>query len=204
MFSEIVRGLPPAACDGAVGSAPHSTAPIPPEDLVLMVASPERIRAWLSMAATGDQFLYATWARAPGNHPGAVLMRTLAGKGIVHLKQKRVGTSLVHRYTAERSSKPIETPAPRAVLSARLALIAEGETDLVNTLMQQLMRAARFRLPCPTDAQMARRAGVVPEVVPVAMAAMVEAGMIRVHAAPAPTLRRVTIVDSGDVTGMAA
>lgn len=204
MVSEIVRGHSPTAREGAAENAPQFVAPIFSDEVAHVVASPERIRAWLSIAAPGDQLLYATRASSLGNAPGAVLMRTLASKCLVHLKQRRVGRSLVHNYIAERSSKALAVPAARPKLSAKLDMIGDDEVGLVNALMEQLNRAARFRLPCPTDAQMARKAGMPVEFVPPLMQVMVSSGLIRVHSAPAPTLRTVTIVNSNETTGVAA
>lgn len=204
MVSEIVRGHSPAAREGAMEKAPQFVAPTFSDEVTHVIASPERIRAWLSIAVAGDQLLYATRASSLGNAPGAVLMRTLASKGLVHLKQRRLGRSLVHNYIAERSSKLREMPVVRPKLSAKLGMIGDDEVGLVNALMEQLNRAARFCLPCPTNAQMARKAGMPVESIPPLMEAMVSAGLIRVHSAPAPTLRIVTIVNTNEMTGVAA
>ncbi|RSU65487.1 hypothetical protein BRX36_10610 [Sphingomonas sp. S-NIH.Pt1_0416] len=170
-----------------------------------IVASRERIAAWLTIAQAGDEFVYASrMIRLPARSPGAEVVRGLIRTGMVFAYQRRIPGRSESNYCIKRSSKPLTPPPPvRPRLSAAVESVADDEVDTVNAVMAQLSRAARFGLPCPTDAQLARRAGIAADRIPAILKMMISAAMIRVHAAPAPTLRFVTIVDTNERTGVA-
>ena len=202
--SEIACG-PPAACDGAGEASLPFPAPLMVDEVPGIVAPRERIAAWLTIAQAGDEFVYASrMVRLPVRSPGAEVVRGLVRAGMVFAYQRRIPGRSEWNYFIKRSSKPLTPPAPvRPRLSAVVESVADDEVETVNAVMAQLFRAARFRLPCPTDAQIARRAGITADRVPAILQMMISAAMIRVHAAPAPTLRFVTIVDTNESTGVA-
>lgn len=204
LMPEIACG-PPAACDGAGEAPPSSPAPLMVDEVPGIVAPRERIAAWLTIAQAGDEFVYASrMIRLPAKSPGAEVVRGLVRNGMVFAYQRPIAGRSERNYCIKRSSKPLTPPAPvRPRLSAVVESVAHDEVDTVNAVMAQLSRAARFKLPCPTDAQIARRAGIAADRVPAILQMMISAAMIRVHAAPAPTLRFVTIVDTNERTGVA-
>lgn len=168
-----------------------------------VIADVGRIDAWMATARPGDQFTYATRAFLPASSPGARRMRDLDARGLVRLTQARCapGVSMFY-YRATRTSAPtaLEKPA-RVQLSA---VVIDAEAALVDALLPVLERTARFGRPCPTDKQLAAKSGLAPAEIEAAMQALVLANLIRVHQAPRPTLRRVTIVATGAQTGLAA
>ena len=168
-----------------------------------VVADVNRIDAWMKAARAGDQFTYATRPFLPASSPGARRMRALEARGLVRLTQARTapGVSMFY-YRATRTSAPtaLEKPA-RVQLSA---VVIDAEAALVDALLPVLERTARFGRPCPTDKQLAAKSGLAPAEIEAAMQALVLANLIRVHQAPRPTLRRVTIVATGAQTGLAA
>lgn len=168
-----------------------------------VVASVERVNAWLEIAKTGDRFVYATRAWLPRAAAGALRMRALSDRGLVMLVRPRSSENpdLFH-YTAVRTSVPTAASRPaRAQLSAG---IVDAEPALIDALLPVLERAARFGLPCPTDRQLSEKSGLPMDQIYPALRALIEAGMIRVFSAPRPTLRRVVIVSTGAQTGLAA
>jgi hypothetical protein len=168
-----------------------------------VVASVERVNAWLEVARAGDRFVYATRAFLPVAAPGAARMRALSDRGLVMLVQPRSSDNpTLFCYTAVRTTVPSAAARPvRERLSAR---VIDAEAALIDALLPVLERAARFGRPCPTDHQLAQKSGLAIAKIPEALDALVLAGLIRVFAAPRPTLRRVVIVGSGHQTGLVA
>lgn len=168
-----------------------------------VIASVERIDAWMGVARPNDVFTYATRAFLPASSTGARRMRELNARGLVRLTQARCapGVSLFHyRATRTMTATPLAKP-DRALLSAR---VIDAEAALIDKVLPVLDRAARFGRPCPTDKQLAEKCGLEPVQIEPALHALVMANLIRIHAAPRPTVRRVTIVASGAQTGLVA
>ncbi|KQN93866.1 hypothetical protein ASE95_02885 [Sphingomonas sp. Leaf231] len=165
-----------------------------------IVASVERVNAWMEVAEAGDRFVYATRAMLPFRSPGAARMRSLAERKLVLLVRPRsTSNPELFNYTAVRTTVPSVLRKPvRGTLSACLI---DAEAATVDALMPILDRAARFGRPCPTDKQMAERTGLTVEAVAGGIEVLVLAGLIRVFAAPRPTLRRVVILATGHQTG---
>ncbi|MBY9062321.1 hypothetical protein K7957_05175 [Sphingomonas yunnanensis] len=168
-----------------------------------IVASPERVAAWMELASAGDRFVYATRATLPLRSPGATAMRQLSDRGLVILVRPRCAADpTVFNYTAIRTKAPTSLEKPKR--ERLVARVIDAEAAVVDALLPVLERAASFGRPCPTDKQLASKAGLRPDEVEPALAALVAANLIRIHQAPRPTLRRVTIVASGAQTGLAA
>lgn len=170
-----------------------------------VVASPERIDAWMRVAKAGDTFLYATRATLPIGSAGKKRMLDLAERELVCLTRPRSKLDpTLFNYTATRTSKPSALTRPvRDVLRAPAAMVIEQEAASVDALLPVLTRFASSGRPCPTDRQLAERAGLARDAIPAVLAAMVEANLIRIVGAPAPTNRRIYIISTGAITGFA-
>ena len=171
-----------------------------------MIATVAQVDAWLEHAKYGDVFVYVTGTCLPIRSGGAARMRDLAARGLVHLTQKRVAPgAAMTNYRAQRSNKPSALSKPtRSTLSIDKAELVDDEATLVNSLLPLLARAAKHGRPCPTDAQLAERAMLRRDDIAPALEVLRAAGLIHIQSAPAPTLRRVTILATGERTGLAA
>jgi hypothetical protein len=170
-----------------------------------MIATVAQVDAWMERAKAGDVFVYVTGTCLPIRSSGAARMRELSSMRLVDLSQKRlVPGRPTHNYRAQRTSKPSALTRPeRPMLTLPSAALVDGEAAIVDALLPVLTRFAKAGRPCPTDAQLAERTGLARDAVPSAMEAMVAANLIRVHLAPRPTLRRVLILSTGAMTGLA-
>lgn len=170
-----------------------------------IVASPARIDAWMEVAKKGDVFLYATRSCLPVNSAGAKHMRALAGRGLVVLTRPRSSLDpTVFNYRAHRTDKPTAMTRPaRPVLVAPSAALVDGEAAIVDALLPVLERFAQHGRPCPTDKQLASKAMLTEAAVKAGLEAMVAAHLIKVLGCAAPTYRRVVIVSTGAITGLA-
>lgn len=170
-------------------------------------AAPADIDRWLKAARAGDRLHYATQPYLPAGSTGARHLRVLEERGLVMLVQKRSDLLAGEFcYFAIRTSRPIGAApshyAQRAVLAPRGG--AEGDQAAADLVLPLLARAAQFGRPCPSDKQLAARAGIALDRVEGAFRALTGAREIVVHAASAPTLRRVTILSTGARTGLMA
>ncbi len=184
---------------------PLWSAPVVKDQCVGIVASVEQIDAWLAVARAGDRFVYATRHGLPLASAGRRRMLALGEAGIVDLCQKRSAIDpSMHVYAAQRTSKPTALTRPeRPVLTAPTAPVADGEVQAIDALLPVLTRFASAGRPCPTDRQLAERAGLREADVPAVLAAMVQSHLIRIQGAAAPTNRRVVILATGAMTGIA-
>lgn len=171
-----------------------------------VVASVERIDAWMETAKPGDRFLYATRSCLPIASKGAARMRDLAGRGLVLLTRPRCTLDpTLFSYQAHRTAKPTALARPmRPVLALASVSVCDGEARIIDALLPVLERFARHGRPCPTDKQLAAKARITEDEVKAGLEAMVAAHLIRVHGCAAPTYRRIAIVASGLLTGIAA
>ena len=183
--------------------SPASPGFVVTDEMPGVIASVERVNAWMEVARAGDRFVYATRATLPLRSPGALRMRALADRELVMLVRPRSteNPALFH-YTAVRTTVP--TPLHRPRRDTLAARVVDAEAALVDALLPVLERAARFSRPCPTDKQLAQKSGLAPAQIEPALHALVMANLIRIHGAPRPTVRRVTIVASGAQTGLVA
>lgn len=170
-----------------------------------LVASPARIDAWMEVAKKGDVFLYATRSCLPINSAGKKHMRALADRGLVVLTQPRSSLDpTVFNFRAQRTDKPTAmTRQTRPVLIAPSAALVDDEAAIVDALLPVLERFAQHGRPCPTDKQLASKAKLTDEAVKAGLEAMVAAHLIKVLGCAAPTYRRVVIVGTGAITGIA-
>lgn len=170
-----------------------------------VVASPERIEAWIEVAKQGDVFTYATRLCLPVNSAGAKRMRQLEALGLVVLTRPRSTLDpTVFNYRAQRTGKATPMTRPvRPVLVAPSAKLVDDEAVIVDALLPVLERFASHARPCPTDKQLADKARLTEEAVKVGLEAMVAAHLIKVLGCAAPTYRRVVILGTGAITGFA-
>ncbi|MEH3046485.1 hypothetical protein [Sphingomonas adhaesiva] len=181
----------------------------PVRDETKRVADVGEVERWLAAAKQGDRLHYATRSYLPTGAPGPRRLRALSDQGLVLLFQKRSDLLLGEFcYFAQRTgvASPVEAPivvgAQRPQLSAREA--DAGDYQAGDLLYPILKRAAEFGRPCPTDKQLSIRAGISVFSVEDGLLALRSAKLIAIHSAPAPTLRRVTILETGAQTGLAA
>jgi len=106
-----------------------------------IVASPDRVTAWMLVAKAGDQFVYATRVRLPVGSKGAAAMRDLSDRGLVRLFQRPIKGGGMSNYVAERSSKPLPV-APEPV---RYEPFVDDEATVIDALLPILRRAATCR-----------------------------------------------------------
>lgn len=170
-----------------------------------VVASPTRIDAWMEVAKKGDVFLYATRSCLPVNSAGAKHMRALADRGLVVLTQPRSTLDpTVFNYRAHRTDESTALTRPaRPVLVAPSAKLVDDEAAIVDALLPVLERFAQHGRPCPTDKQLATKAMLTEAAVKEGLEAMVAAHLIKVLGCAAPTYRRIVIVSTGAITGLA-
>jgi hypothetical protein len=170
-----------------------------------VVASPERIEAWIEVAKQGDVFTYATRLCLPVNSAGAKLMRQLEALGLVVLTRPRSTLDpTIFNYRAQRTGKATPMTRPvRPVLVAPSAKLVDDEAAIVDALLPVLERFARHGRPCPTDRQLADKTRLTEAEVKAGLEAMVAAHFIKVLGCAAPTNRRIFIVGSGAITGIA-
>lgn len=176
------------------------------EEVPNFVAGVDRIDAWMEVAKVGDRFVYASRVTLPRSSAGIARMRDLAARGLVNLCQRR---STVDRtfsnYIAQRTSVPTALTKPqRRLLSVAVEPIADGEAAVIDAMLPVLERFARHGRPCPTDRQLADKANLTEDAVKAGLKAMVAANLIRVNGCAAPTYRRIIILASGLITGIAA
>jgi hypothetical protein len=172
-----------------------------------LVAGVERIDAWLAVAKPGDRFIYASRkGLLPGASKGAARMRDLASRKLVVLIQARSPLDVTrYNYTAVRTAVPTALAKPtRPALTVATAPIADDEAAAIDALLPVLERFAAKGRPCPTDKQLAERAGIAVEAIQPTLDAMIAAHLIRIEGARGPTNRRVLILSTGAITGLAA
>ena len=162
--------------------------------------TPEQVRSWAARALPGDDIVYAEGVR-PGDAIGAAV-RGLRDAGLVTMVSKRVDGRL--KFIAQR----LPDPAPMARLMrgpehrGRFAKREiKGRRTAERLIYKLLVEAARRGLPCPTNAELATRAGLSGAVAAsYRMRRLVASGDIVVEE-PSPLERRVvTIVASGRQT----
>ncbi|EZP57242.1 hypothetical protein BW41_00085 [Sphingomonas sp. RIT328] len=208
MLNEITHGADGRVCAEGAGASPSAPAPSDSmhDELTGLVAGVARIDAWLAVAKPGDRFIYATRLTLPIASAGAARMRDLAKRGLVTLVRPRSTLDpTVFNYTAYRTSTPTAaTKLERPRLAAKVETIADSEAAVIDALLPVLERFARYGRPCPTDRQLAAKAGLSEEDVKAGLEAMASAHLIRVQGCAAPTYRRIIILSSGLVTGIAA
>lgn len=208
MFNEIAHDADGRVCAEGAGASPPAPAPSGSlfDEVSGLVAGVDRINAWLAVAAPGDRFIYASRSGLPRASAGAARMRDLGARGIVMLIQARSALDPTrHNYIAVRTAVPTALSRPvRPCLVIASDPIANGEAALIDALLPVLERFARYGRPCPTDRQLAAKAGLAEEDVKSGLEAMVAANLIRVHGCAAPTYRRILILSTGLITGIAA
>ncbi|UYY60125.1 hypothetical protein [Sphingomonas sp. S2-65] len=159
----------------------------------------ERVAAWVEAARPGDELVYGSrwFGVLPAKSPTAAKVRALHAEGLVLPFQRVIQAGVERNYVVRRTARPWIAPAA----PSPLAEPAHASPAAIDALFALLARAARFKRPCPTDKQLAERAGIERGEVKPALEAMVEAGLIDVAGCAAPTLRRVRIVATGETTG---
>lgn len=171
-----------------------------------IVAGVDRIDAWMEIAKAGDRFVYASRTSLPRVSAGAALMRELAARGLVHLVRPRSTLDpSIFNYVAIRSSKPTVLTRPeRPKLAVSSAPVPDAEAARIDALLPVLERFATRGRPCPTDKQLAERCSLPIDAIAPTLAAMVASHLIRIQGARGPTNRRILILSTGAITGLAA
>ncbi len=171
-----------------------------------LVAGVDRVNAWLAIAKAGDRFIYASRTGLPRTSAGAARMRELEARKLVLLIQERSMLDRTrHNYIAVRTAAPTALAKPvRPLLTASPSPVAANEAASIDALLPILERFAAKGRPCPTDRQLAERAGIAVDAVQPTLAAMIAAHLIRIEGARGPTNRRVLILSTGAITGLAA
>lgn len=209
MFSEIAHVADGRVCAEEAGvTAPRAPASsgVIIDEFPGIVASVDRIDAWMALAKPGDRFVYATRMSLPRVSAGAARMRELAARDLVHLVRPRSTIDpTIFNYTAIRSSVPSALTRPeRPKLGVPPALLTHDEAAAVDALLPILERFASKGRPCPTDKQLAERSGLSFAAIAPTLAAMVASHLIRIQGARGPTNRRILILSTGAITGLAA
>lgn len=157
----------------------------------LFVTAPARLILWAQQAMPGETATYARAPRLPRHDACAAAARMLAESGALFLFQARSDLPGLFDYRARRRSRAIETrPAP-----------AELGAD-EERVLAILTAAAQARENCPSNTELAQRAGLTSKAAAAVIVGRLEkAGLIRREAAPEPIWRIVTIVESGLRTG---
>lgn len=171
-----------------------------------VIAEPDRIDAWMEVARTGDRFVYASRQFLPTGCRAGKHMRQLAERGLVTLSQARSTLNAdFFNYVAQRTAKPTALTRPtRTMLALAEPALSQDEAAITDALLPVLSRFAHHGRPCPTDRQLAARAKLTPEQVRDGLVAMAAAHLIRIQKVSAPTQRRIIIVATGQITGIAA
>lgn len=151
--------------------------------------------AWLDAAKPGARFVYAEGAGLPRASATIALVREAQGKGTVDLVQRRNGRTI--EYLAVRRAG--------GVMSCEMAAPARRATDnddaADEAVWREVKRAVSLQWPCPTNAELAKRAGL-----PDAAAAsyrlrkLVTAGKIAIEDHGPNRHRTLTIVATGRST----
>jgi hypothetical protein len=208
MFYEAAHDADGRVCAEGEGASPPAPVPSgsPFDEVTGLVAGVDRINAWMAVAKPGDRFVYATRQTLPIGSAGKKRMLDLAERGLVTLVRPRSTIDpTIFNYTAYRTAKPDPLARPsRTKLGIASEPIADGEAAVIDALLPVLERFARYGRPCPTDLQLAEKAGLTDEAVKTGLVAMVAANLIRIHGCAAPTYRRVLILSTGLITGIAA
>ena len=169
-----------------------------------IVARPDRIAAWMLVARPGDEFVYATRLRTaalPKDSAGAAKMRDLHAAGLVILFQRNAGDSegQWRNYVARRTQAAV--PQPKTAL-AKASTVGVGPAA-VDAVLAILTKRALLGRPCPSETMLSSLTGLDGAVCAAVMRVLVEDGAIHVETAPAPTARFVTILATGQRTGVA-
>jgi hypothetical protein len=157
------------------------------------IATGAAIDAWVRRAKSGDRFTYCeapepmrfdAWLRAP----------ELEQQGLVHLRQeRREGGG--YRWFVVRTAKAMQAPQ-----SAAEKALADEATARIHADVCQAASQGRF---CPSDAELARRAGLFSrDQAQWRVRRLVDAGVIKselIYRAGVPT-RVVTILATGKST----
>ncbi|MDZ7894200.1 MAG: hypothetical protein U5M50_04080 [Sphingobium sp.] len=166
--------------------------------------TPEALTAWAVRAAPGDTAVYCRAPVSPAADIAAHAL-TLREAGLITLTRKREGKDF--RFIAQRLRVDPAAVAPRLVnrgqFGQRVGRDCGSATRRAseNAIYRALVRAANRGEPCPTNAELARWAGLSGAVAAsYRVRRLVAAGRIAIWE-PSPVERRVvTIIASGKAT----
>lgn len=164
----------------------------------MILMKPEQFRSWAERAQPGEDVVYAEGAR-PGTAIGAAV-RGFMTAGVVELTSIRRDGQL--RFIARRLPQPLPS-AGRARLPNAGHFMPGAKEGAMTTraILRILSQAAAHDLPCPTNAELAKRVGLNGAVAAsYRVRRLVQSGKIKVDE-PSPLERRVvTIVATGKQT----
>lgn len=111
-----------------------------------MGADPPTMQAWLNNAVEGERYIYCIGERPIGK--AAELARTFQEQGVVRLHHVRNGVRLFDYLMVRTAQALPDLNAP------------EPLDEAAEAILRAMRRAVNFRLPCPSDAELARIAGL--------------------------------------------
>jgi hypothetical protein len=159
---------------------------------------PEAVEAWAKAAATGDELIYAEghlppWAKAPR------LLRDFHGDGLVGLTIDHKATPKL--YIAQRTAEPWPVAQKQR---RRVGRQIPNKDPQLAELLELLEEWAAKGEPCRTNSAIARLLGIADRVrVSYLFRCLVGEGLIRNRPIVVPPYRIITIVKSGQSTGLA-
>ncbi|CAD7335349.1 winged helix-turn-helix domain-containing protein [Sphingomonadales bacterium 58] len=167
----------------------------------MQMMKPDDFAAWVKRAAPGEDVVYSVGVR-PAKAIGEAV-RALHDQGLVSLTSKRTDSGL--RFIAQRRPDPRPAQERKPVPRGRFTLGASDGKMTTRAVLRILSQAAGRDLPCPTNAELAKRVGLKDAVAAsYRMRRLVADGKITVEE-PSPTERRVvTIVATGKQTRRAS
>jgi len=153
----------------------------------------QQLEEWFSWAAAGDQAFYATGPHGNPRHPVQKLVNKWAAAGEA-IKLKPVDLAEGMKAFAFTRARPDPRGAYKRVMTDE-----EWRETPDGRIFLELVRAANFGLPCPTNAKLAEVAGL-----PDADAARYRIKLLAqqrridvAHDGPGKSFRRVRIVETG-------
>lgn len=161
-----------------------------------VVASVERIEAWLQVSTPGDEFVYATRLALPVASRGAAHLRALQDAGEVELFQRRTAEGTFN-YVARRRAVPAVAGLPQRPRPVPAAMLSEE----ASRLLAMLRGVTRNGLPCPGNPLIARELGLArPSYVSELFGELAETGHVAVEQIRRAPHRVVTLLATGQQT----
>ncbi len=169
----------------------------------MQMLSPDQMQSWVDRARPGEDAVYATGERPPADV--AALAVALYDARLVTMTSKTVAGT--RRFILQRlpDLRPSQVRAQARRNPGQFAKSADDGRRTARIVLRMLTRAADQGLACPTNAELARRAGLRDAAAAsYRVRRLVAAGQIIVEE-PSPLERRVvTIVATGRKTRRAA
>lgn len=162
----------------------------------LFLAAPARLLLWARQAMPGARCCYARAPRCSRREPLGAAAGLLADSGHVTLWRAPVrGSRGLYDFFARRERRGF------AGVEGSVSVLRDDDARVLDLLEA----AAAARASCPSNAELAKGAGLSSsQLAGAAVARLEKAGFILRETAPAPIWRVVTIVESGERTAAKA